>query len=653
MPISSLNNHNRTIGVFHLNQYKHKSSTQFKNDTILSQNTFLADGRLIQQLVHASNLEYAGEKRYDVIKKQMYAASLLHLTTLLLSIKPHGGVYNKGLPLDQKLLLPSVPAVHHTVNNSLVNADVLIDDAIVLPKNNIRNKRTAGCTCEAPKEINTEKRQRARARTKTKAKARAEARAAVRAEAQAAVRAEAMGSSIHMIGAAAGTATGNAAGTLGKIAGAAAGTALGAVVGAGAAGVLGGKSVMSEDAGLPDNKNTVDSPVKTEPSESAKSKVVMANIMTHTSAVNNEINYMNPYDMPVVGVSASIQNIDIRNIPKLTEFIRPMNYYRWLFQHSKTDKLAEIEQQIKYHYRTDDILMHSFKDSVWDIPDRFNYLKNNIEIFRAEVSKAEDMVNKALDKFQRTTRRNDYGHLQYPPQNSIRAYLKGSLGTDDVSILHQAMLRLEYYLLELRKFFGKYKGNIIFATAKKLNVEYIRNQQSPMGFVLPMDSGKRVVVMVDLFEGDLALNNRLHITLLHEASHIQAGSRDFVSSPITRLVGDASEILELFNEAMYTNGNEAIACDELFLQCYENFLDINVNEGQFMQLIKSDPMLQKNIMMDNADSIAQYIFDIASSRAYNQDYISQPRHRRNAGTGHRPIFIKAILNLLIKQGGVA
>ncbi len=668
MPVFSVSNHHRVIGTHHQYLDKQKNKAAINKTSISGNDIFLREGKILHQLARAGNINGSDAIRYNDTRKKIQAQSLLNIMMLILSLKPNTHPSSEPLSSASTSILTPFTDNHDSSGNAFLNETIPINSLIDLPEQRQRSKRAAGCTCEIPKEVKAKTRAKAqRANEKrVRAKAKADARAAMRAT----MRAEAAGSAAHLLGSAGsalggvvGSATGGAqlsvpvqllgaAGTLGVVAGV--GIGINAVSGDGAA------RAKTEATGEPMdiNHDQVEEPrTQAVKSDATNSNGKINSIADNKPSGNIEINRMDAFQHvnhhPGVDGNANIQEVDVSHIPRLTRFINPMNYYRWLFRHEKTDQIAVILQHIISHYQTDDVYLHYFSDLEETIPSRFYYLKNSIGELKSEIDKAQALVNQALYDFKRTTMRNDYGVLQYPPQNSIKKYLKGALGTNDENIIYEAMNRLEHYLVELEKFFNNYKNNIIFATSKQTGVNYVHNSNCPTGFVMPLDSGNRIVIMADIFGESTVLNNRLHITAIHEASHIQAGSRDFVSSPITRLVGDASEILEVFNESLYINGNEAIACDELFIQSYVQFLDINVSNAQFLQLIKNDPMLQKNVMMDNADSIAQYISDIAQSRPYNHDYRRQRRSERNPNQINSPLMENTILKLLIKHGGVA
>ncbi|WP_413735966.1 hypothetical protein ACL2XP_24405 [Sodalis sp. RH21] len=672
MPVFSVSNHHRVIGTHHQYLDKQKNKAAINKTSVSGNDVFLREGKIIHQLARAGNINESDAMKYNDTRKQIQAQSLLNIMMLILSLKPHTHPSSEPLSSASTSALTPFADNHNNSGNVFLNESIAINSLIDLPAQRQRNKRAAGCTCEVPKEVPKEVKARRQAKAqranekRVRAKAKADARAAMRA----AIRAEAADSAAHLLGSAGsamggvvGSATGGAplsmpvqllgaAGTLGVLAG----------VGIGINAVSGDGTARTKEEATGEPMDIEDGQVEEPRTQAVKSDATKSNGKINSIADNKlsgniEINRMDAFDninhRQIVDSNDNIQEIDISHIPHLTQFIHPMNYYRWLFNHDKIDQAAVIHQQIISHYQTDDIYIHHYGDLEDAIPPRFFYLRNSIRELKSEIDKAQDLVNQALYNFQRTTIRNDDNILQYSPQNRIKKYLNGALGTNDKNIIHEAMKRLEHYLLELKFFFDNYKNNVIFATSKQVGVDYIHNSNCPNGFVMPLDSGNRIVIMADIFGENMVLNNRLHITAIHEASHIQVGSRDFVYSPITRSVGDASEILEVFNEALYTNGNEAIVCDELFLQCYVNFLDINVSNAQFLQLIKNDPMLQKNVMMDNADSIAQYISDIAQSRAYDHDYRRQRRSESHSSQINSRLLEHTILELLIKHGGVA
>ncbi len=651
MPIYSESHHNRAIGLHYQHSMNLKNKSSINKNQTIENNDLLREGKNIQGIILAKNSHFPVWPDHRITDKKIKLLMWFNVTLLITSIKPPSRFISP----------PELPMAPHRSGalqdkfHSLGLGEAMASQSAVnlftLPGTHIRAKRATTCTCEAPEKSKAKK--RAKAQRAEEKRVRAREKTTARAAIRAAVRAESAGSTVNLVGSATGTATGMAGKIL--ITGGSIGIGLGAGLGAGIA--TSNRDTVAAPAGKVSQGHPAQRPQVPAEKETNRAAAISGNTNNEERLIQSEINRMDAFyrqNTPQsVDENANVQSVDISHIPRLTKFIHPMNFYRWLFKHEKTDQFMAIKQSIINHYRTDNVYIHRLGDPEENIPIQFSYLKNSIGTLKTEINKAQNLLNQALHEFQHTTIRNDFDILQYPPNNSIKKYFKGALGTNDESILYEAMVRFEYYLLQLNVFFHHHKDNIIFATSKREGVEYIHNPDCPTGFVMPMDSGNRIVIMADIFANNMVLNNRLHITALHEATHIQAGSRDFIYSPITRLVGDASEILEVFNEAIYTNGNEAISCDELFLQCYENFLDISISKEQFIQLIKTDTMLQKNIMMDNADSIAQYIADIAQSRAYDHDYHRRRRNGKQFEKANSPYLQRSIFKLLIKHSGLA
>lgn len=129
--------------------------------------------------------------------------------------------------------------------------------------------------------------------------------------------------------------------------------------------------------------------------------------------------------------------------------------------------------------------------------------------------------------------------------------------------------------------------------------------------------------MVDNFHVAEQIGTRMHLTTLHEVSHF-SGSLDFHVAPSTSRVGDASEFMESFVDGLYGRNGESIAIDYKFLEVYrQQYPNIAINEIQFKEILKIDPMLRANAFMENADFLARMISDLGSGRAFNSDTIAR------------------------------
>ncbi|WP_213992588.1 hypothetical protein [Sodalis sp. dw_96] len=587
MPISSIDNQRRTIGVYYHLERK-KCKTRVKIDLAYSQFPLLEEGESIRKLAHVSNRVHSDRKNDKIITKQMQVASLLPVAIILLALKPHYGVHNEKLSSEKTMLLSSLSRLNNSLNNEVPYGNISLIDIIPLHKPHVTGKNTADPSCEIAKAGKLKKRKRARDNARHKAEASGHSTPSVAPSTATSVKATGVTTAPFM--------------GMGVIKASSHGSAVPP-----AAGDIIGEAAIADGG---------DAPKRSE-----------------SFPIHNAHNYY---------------------IPKLAQFINPMKYHQLQFGDKKSDTYEAIKRKIKSNYRTEDVCICYLKNTGNDVPDQFFYLKNNFNVFRMEINKVRGMVNKVLLKFNRTTKRNDFGCLEYHSQNSIKGHLQRILDTDDSTIVHQAMLRLEFYLSQLVKFFREDMGNIIFATSNVKNAPGIPFQEPMLGFTMPMDSGNRIVIMVDYFDRDIILNDRLKITSLVENSSIQIGARSFIFSPKGRQAGDVNQILEVFDEDMFAQGKEVFMFDDLFIKSYENFLDVKVVDAvQLIQVIKNNPLLQKNIMMDNAHFMAKIIYDIAHDKADEHYSIFPVVNNINADEGLGQMFTKAILNLIIKQKGVA
>ncbi|NDL63450.1 hypothetical protein [Acerihabitans arboris] len=322
------------------------------------------------------------------------------------------------------------------------------------------------------------------------------------------------------------------------------------------------------------------------------------------------------------------QLVDITHIPGPTTFMQPMDHYYAFFYPNKLDRTQDIIKYIKDSYHSDTIYLHRYGENVQNIPLGFDLLKNNINIFYNELTKAHDNAKAVLDKLQRTTMPVNE-KLQYYKNNPIKSYLSGVLQTKDEKILVEAMTRLKRHSDKIVNYFNNYANNVIFATSSTATKPYIHRIECPMGFTYADDVNRRVIIMVDNFNTAPIVSTKPHLTILHEISH-HSGSLDFLISPSTSLVGDASEFREVFDDALHSRNGESITIDPDFIRAYNHdHQGAVISEQQFIALMRRDPMLQANAFMDNADFIAKIISDIAVNRPFNQDYLSL-RHKRDA-----------------------
>ncbi|MFT4464212.1 MAG: hypothetical protein ACMX3H_04925 [Sodalis sp. (in: enterobacteria)] len=271
-----------------------------------------------------------------------------------------------------------------------------------------------------------------------------------------------------------------------------------------------------------------------------------------------------------------------------------------------------------------DFYQHKLTDPIENIPPRFESLRKKLPHILNEIRIAKKNVMKAKKLFMRSAMFNKFHVLTYPDNHPVKAYLKQVLRTVDEEILDQSMNRFLFYLNEMEQYFDGPLDKIIIATCSTTNDRYLHNTLCPMVFSMPLDSGNRIVIMADAFDVQPIPTTKLHLTALHEASH-RSDSVDFILSPTTRDAGDACEFMDVIDEALLNQYAEFIDNNSFFLKAYGHSIGRELNTDNvpwpiFHELIKRDPMLKANIVMDNADFIAIMISDIANNVKFNHNY---------------------------------
>lgn len=142
---------------------------------------------------------------------------------------------------------------------------------------------------------------------------------------------------------------------------------------------------------------------------------------------------------------------------------------------------------------------------------------------------------------------------------------------------------------------------------------------------LPNDAGNRVVIMVD--NDRVEKHYPMHVTILHEISHIQAGAQDFLFLPSNGQSVDVTTILKQFYDAINNRNGETLPYAKTLVKGYENFCKLRpLTPLEFIERVRADKMLQANIIMDNADCIAQFVVDIGQGRPYRRKDNGTLRH---------------------------
>lgn len=83
---------------------------------------------------------------------------------------------------------------------------------------------------------------------------------------------------------------------------------------------------------------------------------------------------------------------------------------------------------------------------------------------------------------------------------------------------------------------------------------------------------------------------------------------------------DVTSILKQFYDAINSGNGEALPYAKTFVKGYENFCNLRpLTPLEFIERVRADKMLQANIIMDNADCVAQFIVDIGQGRPYTRN----------------------------------
>lgn len=340
--------------------------------------------------------------------------------------------------------------------------------------------------------------------------------------------------------------------------------------------------------------------------------------------------------------------VNLNNIPNRSGFMEPMNAYYAIAYPNKFDHTNKIADSIKQHYASPTSYQFGYGEDILKIPKEFFLLRKHISTFIQEVDLAHSHAALVKNLFHRTTMTLPDGTMQYPARNKIKSYLAKVLQTDDETIISQAMARLRYHTGQIVSYFETTKNSIIFATCSTVAHPYAYRAESPMGFTYADDVKSRIIIMADNFYTSQTLSTLPRHTALHEISH-HSGSLDFLVSPTTSKVGDASEFVESFDDALTQACTDYVDISDDFTRAFNyNLGNRALGKQQIRQLMLRDPMLKANAIMDNADFIARFITDIAENKPYNFDFI-KPKNKRSAAQTPEKIRLNAIMTFIYKM----
>lgn len=302
------------------------------------------------------------------------------------------------------------------------------------------------------------------------------------------------------------------------------------------------------------------------------------------------------------------------------------------------------------------VYLHCLSDKAETIPDKFKSLKKYLWYFNFEVSYAKKMVK---------TLRDEMNLIYFSDVNSaandasgriINDYLEEVLINDTPEVIGNALERLKYYLDRICDYFDNYSDNIYIATGKGIGTTNTEIP-GPMGFTTCIDTNKRMVILADRFFCHRELNNLAHLTVLHESSHVEGGTRDFFSSPYTTQIDEVENIYAAL-EDMLTGLDQTniLYFDDDFLDSYARQVGIQrPSITQFKQIILNDDMLRANIIIDNADSLVN-IIDNLYKRLFSHRETRDLKRQSGQPNLEKDMIKKVFLSLAlgeVKSGSVS
>lgn len=309
-------------------------------------------------------------------------------------------------------------------------------------------------------------------------------------------------------------------------------------------------------------------------------------------------------------------HVDIREQPHL--------------MHQHTYKSDVIIQSVKNNYGRNNVYLCRFNQNIDEVPDEFINLKKYIEEYKKYVNLAKDQVTKLFNLFGRTMMRNNYLEINYPENSTIRNYVSNVLCLERIKdynvrkiIEREAIEKLIFHTGRIKAYLEDEIDNIYFASTHTIRNPYVINEKGVMAFVHRDDVFRRIIIMVDNFHVQGGISTQMHLTTLHEASHF-SGSLDFHVAPSMSHEGDASEFAESFVNGVNGKQNEHISIDYKFFDAYkQQYPNISINENQFREIIKRDPVLYANAFMENADFLARMISDLGSGTPFNVELVTR------------------------------
>jgi len=318
-----------------------------------------------------------------------------------------------------------------------------------------------------------------------------------------------------------------------------------------------------------------------------------------------------------------------------------------------------IKSMPDFDHALTQFISDKLRNHPWDLYLGFNedkyetipqYMRTARSVVRMYVKSAEELIAKA--------RRN----LSDPAMGSIiNYYFKNILAIVDDRVTEEAVHRFRLQIQRISNFFydaaeSDFNNVVIISTQQELvdnqlygishhyrstikDIDYLRTLSK--AFIAKGDPHRRIFVMYDAIpEFDITgldafgrRKNNMESTILHEISHLAADTKDFYPNeinPNTFDLGNGKAMLKIFHR--YLNTGAITYHDD-----FKNFMNYvywfhkipySNNEMAMLDLLRKSPMLQANIMMENADSFVAYVKDIGEMKSITPLSKQELRNRK-------------------------
>lgn len=235
-------------------------------------------------------------------------------------------------------------------------------------------------------------------------------------------------------------------------------------------------------------------------------------------------------------------------------------------------------------------------------------------------------------------------------ENAIDQYLTHAVDNTDKNIVDQVRVRLQEVSTRvhglIKESQAKNYENFVIVSSKltkdpvkpdvyKSNVNF--GDDNEVAFAIQGDRSNTIYIVNDQFfniksapEHERAEVARLQVdTIIHEHSHLAVSSIDAAYTlDDSTIAKDPQNIFKKIKNIVETKGIEGNDIADKFMGRLYRHLKIDPLDGPAAnQLIKDNPALMTNIVLENADTLSWYLFDIAKlDRTGNA-----PRAKRAAG----------------------